>query len=185
MDVLLKLLREHLITIVALLVIVPLGAISARALLWHSEREVLWHGAWTLQYCRLLAGNGGTNCIGQYELSFGNTGRHTELVLIDWPVDLRHWSMKSKVLNISAERQRANDPEFSCKKRAEETNCAISDFAAGTLLIITFRCLSCDQRELQAVGNNLPTVSSEARVYASDPRATLLFRRLGVFFGWF
>ena len=93
--------------------------------------------------------------------------------------------MQRKVLNLSAGQQRANDPDFTCKKSSEKTNCSITDFAAGTLLIVTFSCLPCDRTELQAVENNLPAVSSDARIYASDPRATLLFRRLGVLFGWF
>jgi hypothetical protein len=45
-------------------------------------------------------------------------------------------------------------------------------------MIITLRCLSCDRSELKMITTNLPVLTSDARVYESDPRATLLFRRL-------
>jgi len=60
----------------------------------------------------------------------------------------------------------------------------IADFAAGTLLIIKLRYLLCNREELQAMERNPPVVISQARVYSSDPRATLLFRRLGVLLSW-
>jgi len=184
MDALLALLRNHLPLAVILLIVIPVGAVSVTALVWQSEHEVLWHGSWILKHCGLAAIDKETNCIGQYELSFGNTGDHPEEVLIDWPVDLRRWSMDWRVLNLSADRRRANDPKFTCPKEAEKTTCTITDFAAGTLLIIKLRCLLCGPAELQAFEEHPPAVTSQAKVHASDPRATLLFRRLGVLLSW-
>jgi len=180
----LKLLRAYLPTAVLLLLVLPVGAVSVAALVWRSEHEVLWHGSWVFRECLLPDGEGDAGCIGQYELSFGNTGDHSESVSINWQVDLRNWSMDSRVLNISAGRQRTNDPQFSCEKLEADTSCAISDFAAGTLLIVKLRCLACDPQNLFDLGQILPTVASAAKVYDSDPRATLLFRRVSVWLSW-
>jgi hypothetical protein len=184
MDTLFTFLRNHLPLAVILLLVIPVGAVSVTALVWQSEHEVLWHGSWILKHCGLTANGTESNCIGQYELSFGNTGDHGEEVLLDWPVDLRQWSMDWRVLNLSADRRRANDPNFTCRKMAESTTCAIADFAAGTLLTIKLRCLLCNRAQLHAMDQNPPVVTSQARVYSSDPRATLLFRRLGILLSW-
>jgi hypothetical protein len=162
-----------------------LSAISLLALFWHPDSEVTWNGEWVLHQCRLLSDDGGSNCIGQYELSFGNSGEEPVEVRLDWPVDLRHWSLRTEVLNLSADRQRTNDPDFSCDRTAARAACSIDQFAAGTLLVITLRCILCDRKELDALSDNHPQVTSQARVYRSDPRATLLFRRLSLIFGLF
>lgn len=184
MDILFKLFRDHLLIVVALLLFIPVSAISVIALVWQSEHEVLWHGSWVFRECSLPGGEGASGCVAQYELSFGNTGDHTEQVRLDWPVDLRRWSMDWQVLNINAGRRRSNDPQFTCPGMSGITRCSIEDFAAGTLLIIKLRCLLCDRTEVLAIEQNPPNVTSEARVYASDPRGTLLFRRLGVWLSW-
>jgi len=184
MDTLLTFLRNHLPLAVILLMVIPVGAVSVTALLWQTEHEVLWHGNWILKHCGLTVADKASNCIGEYEMSFGNTGDHGEEILLDWPVDLRQWSMDWRVLNLSAGRRRANDPKFTCRNMTENTTCTIADFAAGTLLIIKLRCLLCGPTELHALEEHPPTVTSQANVYASDPRATLLFRRLGVLLSW-
>ena len=183
MDISLKPLGENLFKLALLMLLVPVSAISVIAVVWPSEHEVLWHGAWVFRSCG-VPGKNGAPCIGRYELSFGNTGEHAEDVLLDWPADLRRWSMNQRVLNISAGRERSNDPEFTCTKTAARANCSISDFAAGALLIIELRCVPCTETDLTAIEANPPRVASKARVYESDPRATLLFRRLGVLLSW-
>ena len=184
MDDFLRLLKDYLPKAVLLLLILPAGAVSVAALVWRSEHEVLWHGSWVFRDCRLSGGHENSRCIAQYEFSFGNTGDHSEKVSVRWPVDLRNWSVDSRVLNISAGRRRTNDPLFNCEKFEADTRCSISDFAAGTLLIVNLRCLLCDRKDLLAVGQISPTVVSEAKVYDTDPRATLLFRRLSVWLSW-
>jgi len=185
MDTLLRLMREHLLLAGFLVLFIPVSAISVLALVWRFEHEVLWHGSWVFRNCGLPVEGENPACIGQYEMSFGNTGDHTEDVTIDWPLGLRDWSWDWRVLNLSADRQRANDPAFTCQKSSADTQCPIADFAPGTLLILTLRCLVCERTELLALDDERPSVKSpSARVIASDPRATLLFRRLSVFFFW-
>jgi hypothetical protein len=146
---------------------------------------VTWNGDWILQECHLFGGAEESNCIGQYELSFGNSGDEPVQVHLDWQVDLRHWSLKKEILNLSADRQRANDPDFSCERSAARAACSIDHFAAGTLLIVTLRCILCHRKELDALSMNGPQVTADARIYQSDPRATLLIRRLSLIFSLF
>jgi hypothetical protein len=52
-------------------------------------------------------------------------------------------------------------------------------------MIITLRCLSCERSELEGFSTHPPVFVSDAKVYESGPRATLLFRRLFFFLSLF
>jgi hypothetical protein len=185
MDFLRRVFGGKLVAAGLLILLIPVSAISVISIFWQPEHEVLWHGSWLINNCNILQSQDGSKCIGQYELSVANTGDQPELVQIRWPLDLGHWSVDQKVLNLSADRKRLNDPDIACDWHAAEAKCSIKDFAAGTLLLITLRCLSCERAALEFLSSHPPTIISDAKVYESDPRGTLLFRRLFFFLSFF
>ena len=180
MELIRQLLREHLLGGIALLLFLPVSAISVLALAWPVDREVLWYGDWVFSQCGLKSAPVAGNCVAQYELAIGNSGSTEERVDVDWDVDLRAWTLDHRVLDLSGDRARAHDPVLDCRREAERMQCSLDRFAAGTLVIIRLRCLLCARNTLRHVGDSPPRLLSTARVHRSDPRATLLFRRLGV-----
>jgi hypothetical protein len=184
-DILRNLFEGNLFKAGRLLLFAPIIAICVFTLFWQPEREILWNGSWIIKNCMNVRAQGNSSCIGDYELSVANMGEKTERVVIEWPLSLDRWSVDKKALNLSADRKRAHDPDYSCNWQAEHASCSIDNFAAGTLLIITLRCLLCEQVELESLDTHTPVLVSEARVYRSDPRATLLFRRVGLLISLF
>jgi hypothetical protein len=173
--------ESNLLSALSLRLFLPLAVILALALFWQPEREILWNGSWIFKDCLKLQANDASNCIGQYEFSIANTGEKSEHISVEWPMSLNGWSVDRKVLNLSADFKRANDPDYSCNWEAEHAGCSIDNFAPGTLLTITLRCLMCELAELETLDQQRPALISEARVYKSDPRSTFLIRRLGFF----
>lgn len=157
------------------------ATILVLTILWKPQREILWNGSWILKHCLDSQSRSPSNCIGQYEFSIANTGKHTERLKVEWLTGLNGWSAEGQVLNLSADFRRANDPDYSCDLTAERAGCSIENLAPGTLLVITIYCHRCEWSELESLDRQTPALATEARIYRSDPRSTYLFRRLGFF----
>ena len=174
------LLREHLAGAVLLLLCLPFSVISVVALLWTSSHEVLWHGGWVFRQCGIDGTAAGRDCVAGYELALGNSGSGEEELGIEWPVDVRDWTFDHRVLDLDGASDRANDPEVQCARDADAMYCTVARFAPGTLLLLRLRCLQCGHAALDRIESTVPVVLSTATVHQGDPRATVLFRRLGV-----
>lgn len=165
--------------------LLPLALLLVVAIFWQPQREILWNGSWIIKTCLKLPAQGSSSCIGQYELSIANTGKRSERLTVEWPSSLDGWSAEGRVLNLSADFPRANDPEYRCDWSAGQAACSIENFAPGTLLVLKIHCSMCEWSELESLDRLAPVLVSEAKVHRSDPRSTYLFRRLRLLLGLF
>jgi len=166
-------------------VLLPMALLLVLAIFWQPQREILWNGSWVLKTCLKLPTQKSSSCIGQYELSIANTGKRSERVRVEWPLSLDGWSAEGRVLDLSADFRRANDPEYRCDWAAGHAACSIEEFAPGTLLVLNIHCFTCAWSELESLDQQAPVLVSEASVHRSDPRSTYLFRRLRLLLGLF
>lgn len=175
LDFLRESLRRHLLRTVLVIVLVPVGALSAVSLVFPFQREIVYDLHTVFADCR-VSGTG--QCVARMELVIGNTGDTDEAVSLTWPRFEGPWSRDHNVLDVSADRPRTRDPVIDCSVTEGRQDCRIDGFAAGALLIMRMDCFRCSPREVALLEETPLEIRTGAHTTWGDPRMTLLFRRL-------
>ena len=170
--------RNHSILTIAGISLAVLGFLSTLAMLFPFNREIFFEQHPVFATCMATAGKGTKTCVARIELQVGNTGNTEESVNFTWPHYEGGWTSGHQVLNISADRRRSHDPDIRCQVDEEQQECAITRFAAGTLIVMHMDCLQCDRQEIKLLHETPLQIQTEAHIFHGDPRVTVLFRRL-------
>lgn len=176
----LKLVREHLVIVVLIVVLTPLTGITIVSLFFSRDREIVYEAYMTVSQC-LQTGTPGQNCVGIYQVNIGNIGEEEESVLFSWPMDLSRWITAKKVRNIAADTPREHDPVVNCEMSENSGECKIDQFAPGTLLEMQLVCYQCAEEEVRQLKDLQVDVTSSSPVISTgNPQLSILFRRLQV-----
>ena len=176
----LKLVREHLIIVVLIVVLTPLTGITIASLFFSREREIVYEAYMMVSQC-LQSGVPGENCVGIYQVNIGNTGEHEESAHLSWPMDLAKWKTDWKIQNIAADAPRSYDPVVNCDMSENPGECTIEQFAPGTFVEIQLVCYNCSGNEVSQL-EELPVdiTSSSPVISRGNPKVSILVRRLQV-----
>ena len=175
----LKLIREHLVIVILIVVLTPLTGISIASLFFAREREIVYEAYMMVSQC-LEGGIPGQNCVGIYQVNIGNTGEHEESARLSWPMDLANWKIDHQISNISADAPRSHDPEVKCDMSGSPGICEIEQFAPGTFVEIKLVCYNCSGHEVSQLEEVPVAVDSDAVISKGNPRVSILVRRLQV-----
>lgn len=172
-----KVLGEHLIIVVLIVVLAPFTTISVVSLFFAREHEIVYDLRKVYAECG-FAGTPEKDCVARYEMVIGNTGLQEEPVRLVWPFDISVWDRDQQVLNIAADNPRGQDPHLTCETRIEQSTCVIENFAPGSMLVLKFTCLGCSSQDSGMLEEKPVNVETEATVSRGDPRVTSFLRRL-------
>lgn len=172
-----KMLREHLVLSVLILVLAPFTTLSLASLFFASDREIVYTMNKVFANCG-LSGIPERDCVALYEIIIGNTGMQDETVRLVWDFDLSAWERGQQILNISADRPRGHDPVLACKTSEFHSECGMEKFAPGALVIMKITCLACSSQTIGRMEDKPVAVQTAAHMARGDPRVTIVFRRL-------
>ena len=176
----LKLVREHLVIVLLIIILTPLTGITIASLFFARDREIVYEAYMMVSQC-LQTGTPGQNCVGIYQVNIGNTGEQEESVLLSWPMDLARWKTDWKIQNIAADAPRSHDPVVECEMSEEPGECTIDQFAPGTFVEVQLVCYNCAEEEVQQLKELQVDVTSSSPVISrGNPQVSILVRRLQV-----
>jgi len=167
--------RKHRTRAVLVMVLVPVGILSASALIFPYSREIVYDMHTVFATC--LPDRVDT-CAARVELIIGNTGNSEESVNLAWPDYQGNWIRGQRVLNITADRRRSRDPVITCEAPTGRQECIIGQFAPGALVILHMDCYQCSRQQVHRLAETPLAIQTEAHTAYGDPRVAVLLRRL-------